>query len=1092
MTSSEHVLIVAPAAQASTLTAVAAELQVPFTSAPSAAAAAELIDSHEFTMIAVAQRPDTRQLVDALERRHPLTRLVTLSGDDDASQFRRLLRRYVQPSHPQLPLPDGTVLQEALDVLTRNSARDAMRDFVRIAREHLHADRAWLLAPVHEEAEFAKLIAASSTPGDQRTFDNSTPAPLTASRQLIVDALESPMPLRVTAGDPRLDSSLAAHWQIGSAMMQIVRPKMGEPIAFGIHSADPDRTWSDADLSLFTHLGRLIRITATNTALHERSMRDAARVTALLDQMPEAAALYDREGVLERMNDAARRNPQLLCPPDPQLIVVDPLHRYLDGRPLSSSELPSVRAARGETVRADYLLHDERSGADRIINLKAAPIRDRRQKIIGSVVSGHDITEERQESERDQLRRRRSESLGRLGFETAVVSPAFDQLDEVARVIAEAINGTAMIYTYQHGSGELHMVGLYSCEATAPEFDAFRAYLTEAPYHPGEGVPGAVFQIGTPLLFSDARDAIRDFARSDEERRIILAMKEQTLIACPIESYGERIGSLVIARTENRRAFDAEDLEYARAVADRIGTASRVHRLTRIAMEGHRAAEELARHEVDARLRLEAVLDNAPVGIAVISADELRIELANVRWLEYASLFGRVTTDSTVVGTPIDEIIPGFDAVVERVADSGTTRIDQAVRIQHQGGELFFDRIISPVRGRFSGATQSLTMLVQDVTEPLKSRLEVEALAQMMAERSARLDSILRSMTDAVWVYDASGELVDINPAAVSLFGLGSRADAVARGSLREMNLRYPDGRAIPFDLYPQIRALTGESIPDYLAIGRHLLEETDLDLSIAAAPIESNGIVGAVLVMRDITALQELDRKKDEFLSVASHELRTPLTTIKGYTQLLQQTANDLDPDDRNTYISAVLGEIERMMGLISELLDVSRIETKRLQIHPASVAWLDFIQRRAGAFRVQNHDREIRFTTRCGELTIEVDPDRMRQVIDNLLSNALKYSPDGSPIDVEVWTEDDVVATAVIDHGIGIPQDELTRLFERFHRARNVSSRYYGGLGLGLYIARAIVQAHGGSLDVESEEGRGSRFTLRLTRVALGDTAS
>jgi len=119
-----------------------------------------------------------------------------------------------------------------------------------------------------------------------------------------------------------------------------------------------------------------------------------------------------------------------------------------------------------------------------------------------------------------------------------------------------------------------------------------------------------------------------------------------------------------------------------------------------------------------------------------------------------------------------------------------------------------------------------------------------------------------------------------------------------------------------------------------------------DLDLSIAAAPIESRGIVGAVLVIRDITALQELDRKKDEFLSVASHELRTPLTTIKGYTQLLAQTVNDLEPEERATYINAVLGEIERMMGLISELLDVSRIETNRLQIHPQPIRWLHFIE--------------------------------------------------------------------------------------------------------------------------------------------------
>jgi signal transduction histidine kinase len=169
-------------------------------------------------------------------------------------------------------------------------------------------------------------------------------------------------------------------------------------------------------------------------------------------------------------------------------------------------------------------------------------------------------------------------------------------------------------------------------------------------------------------------------------------------------------------------------------------------------------------------------------------------------------------------------------------------------------------------------------------------------------------------------------------------------------------------------------------------------------------------------------------------------------------------------------------------MMGLISELLDVSRIETNRLQIHPQPIRWLQFIEGRISAFRVQHPTRAMSFDVSAPESLVIADPDRMRQVVDNLLSNALKYSPEGSDIDVRVASVDGSVATSVTDHGIGIPRDEIPQLFERFHRARNVSSRYYGGLGLGLYIARAIVEAHGGEITVESEEGLGSTFTMRL----------
>src|SRR5262249_40582418 len=231
-------------------------------------------------------------------------------------------------------------------------------------------------------------------------------------------------------------------------------------------------------------------------------------------------------------------------------------------------------------------------------------------------------------------------------------------------------------------------------------------------------------------------------------------------------------------------------------------------------------------------------------------------------------------------------------------------------------------------------------------------------------------------MTDGLWVYDAVGSVVSVNEAALTMFGLGSRTEAIEHGSFTRFNLRYPDGRPVPPDDLPYARSLRGLTVPDYLAIRRQPSTGTDIDPSIAAAPIESKGVVGAVLVRRDITALQELDRKKDEFLSVASHELRTPLTTIKGYTQLLAQTIAELPADEQGTYLNAVLGEVDRMMGLISELLDVSRIETNRLQIERQPIRWLEFLDRRASAFRVQNPARDITFEGAVEETTLHVDP--------------------------------------------------------------------------------------------------------------------
>ena len=1077
-----QVLIVAGEHAARTPSEVARSLRLTPVVAGSAEEAVDLLDRHAFRLIAVSGTSEWQHVRDAAESKQPMTRVLELPEiNDDDSLIRRLMVRYLAPAPERSRFTSEEryrFLSTMLESFTATlDLREVLRRIVSTTREEFGADRAWLLHPVNEQSEFAKIAFTTTAPGREAGDADRSPVPLARSQNLIRRGLESSRPITVNAGDSDLDPELAARFQMRSAMIQILRPREDEPWAFGLHMCDAAREWTEEELLLFSEIGRYAALALNNTLLHNRAVREMAKVNAILDQIPESAAIYDREGRLERMNAAAQREPASLFASDldgkPRQVTSQ---RYVDGSPLAPDELPSRRALRGETVKSDYLIHDARTDDDRVVNLKAAPIRDDEGRIIGSVLLSRDVTEERQTAERESWRRRRAECLANLGLELAAMQTTFDNLDDSARRIAQAVDGMVRIYLYHPMNGTLDLVG-YS--ATPGDLEQHRAYFASHPYRPGEGLPGTVFHIGRPLLFFEVRgDALLDFARDEEERAVKAALHEQSLIACPIESYGERIGALIISQADPRRNFDAEDLEFAQSIADRVGAASHIHRLTRIAQDGHRAAEELARSEVDARVRFEAVLESAPIGIAVISADELRFELANARYLDFASRFGKITSDTKVIGLRVSEVIPGVERILKTVAETGEPRIDEELAID----DTFVNRIISAARGRFSGITQSLTVLVQDVTDQVMARREVENLAAMMAERSARLDSILGSMTDGLWVYDGNGTVVDVNQAALNMFGLASRAEAIEHGSFERLHLRDSEGKAISRAEMPYARALSGQTVPDYLAIGRHLITGRDLDLSIAAAPIESKGIVGAVLVIRDITGLQELDRKKDEFLSVASHELRTPLTTIKGYTQLLAQTVNELEPDERATYINAVLGEIERMMGLISELLDVSRIETNRLQIHPQPIRWIDFIAGRISAFRVQHPSRDIRFEVSTPETAVNADPDRMRQVIDNLLSNALKYSAEGTEIDVNVLVEGSSIVTSITDHGIGIPRDEIPQLFERFHRARNVSSRYYGGLGLGLYIARAIVDAHGGSIRVISDEGSGSTFSVAM----------
>lgn len=227
---------------------------------------------------------------------------------------------------------------------------------------------------------------------------------------------------------------------------------------------------------------------------------------------------------------------------------------------------------------------------------------------------------------------------------------------------------------------------------------------------------------------------------------------------------------------------------------------------------------------------------------------------------------------------------------------------------------------------------------------------------------------------------------------------------------------------------------------------------------------------------------VEDLSRLKDEFLSIASHELRTPVTSIKGYTQLAKMLIKEGDLNTSEEYLDIALDQIDRMSRLILELLDVSRIETGRLEIRREPIAWSHFVRDVVHRHHTAVSDRRFHVSVPDDAKLVTGDRDRLEQVLGNLLENAVKYSPDGSDITVTVDDRGDSFVTAVCDRGIGIPADELGQVFERFHRGRQVSSTNYGGLGLGLYITKQIIERHGGAIWVESKEGHGTTFYFSI----------
>ncbi|HET7640440.1 MAG TPA: ATP-binding protein, partial [Ktedonobacteraceae bacterium] len=241
----------------------------------------------------------------------------------------------------------------------------------------------------------------------------------------------------------------------------------------------------------------------------------------------------------------------------------------------------------------------------------------------------------------------------------------------------------------------------------------------------------------------------------------------------------------------------------------------------------------------------------------------------------------------------------------------------------------------------------------------------------------------------------------------------------------------------------------------------------------------DSRDAVGMVGVTLDITERKTIEQRKDDFISIASHELKTPITTIKGHTQLLKRRLEKQGLQEHVTSLVTIEEQVNKLTRLIRELMDVSKIQAGKLDYAAEEFDVDEFIQKTITTLQQVISSHTIRITGTAGQ-TLVGDVDHLEQVLSNLISNAVKYSPQADSVDVIVASDKSNVSIRVRDYGIGIPQEQHSKLFERFYRVSTDS--YFPGLGMGLYITSEIVKRHGGEITVESEEGKGSTLIVSL----------
>lgn len=364
---------------------------------------------------------------------------------------------------------------------------------------------------------------------------------------------------------------------------------------------------------------------------------------------------------------------------------------------------------------------------------------------------------------------------------------------------------------------------------------------------------------------------------------------------------------------------------------------------------------------------------------------------------------------------------------------------------------------------------------ITNITNNLNDLSEVIRLTQENLEQeSKRLHSILSYMTDGVLATNRRGKITMINDMAKKQ--LGVQKEDVLNKSILEL-LKIADDYELR-DLITQIPELMIDSQDQN---GEYL----SLRVRFALIRRESGFISGLVAVLHDTTEQEKEERERRLFVSNVSHELRTPLTSVKSYLEALDEGAlsEPIAPD----FIKVSLDETNRMMRMVTDLLHLSRIDnaTSHLDVELINfTAFITFILNRFDQIRGQDEEKKYDLVRDypITSVWIEIDTDKMTQVIDNILNNAIKYSPDGGKITVTMKTTDDQMILSISDQGLGIPKQDLPRIFDRFYRVDRARSRAQGGTGLGLSIAKEIIKQHNGFIWAKSEYGKGSTFTIVL----------
>lgn len=407
-----------------------------------------------------------------------------------------------------------------------------------------------------------------------------------------------------------------------------------------------------------------------------------------------------------------------------------------------------------------------------------------------------------------------------------------------------------------------------------------------------------------------------------------------------------------------------------------------------------------------------------------------------------------------------------------RIAKSVTRPIEKMTRVAKQIADRNYSTRVVVTHHDEVG---QLAEAINQMSESLRSQMN------QISENEGRLNSILENMLLGLMMIDSNGRIVLVNPTTETMLGFTSQELV---GKKYDAKSRY-----LPFIEQIEQCKQQMKLVRDELNL--HYPNERLVEISVTPIGYGNEQWSGFLIVLHDITDLRRLERMRSEFVANVSHELKTPIASVKGFTETLLAGALN-DQETARSFLQIIYNESERLNRLVGDILELSKIESKRspLRLSPVHLTSLveNTIQMVDKAAKQKKISLEF-FTEE--DLYLEADEDRLQQILINLISNGISYTPEGGRITIrtEAYTDDkeieqtdehDWIRITVSDTGIGIPKEDLPRIFERFYRVDKARSRSSGGTGLGLSIVKHLVELHHGTIRVESEVGMGTRFII------------